>query len=142
LYGLRQNGTTGAREPHRWAKYGRGKPFFQKPAHGALRWRTRNALLDDPAADVDQTAIVDTGRAGGFTVSASQTSIEVLLRLAGWGVPFQHLLDQVNASARAIELVAQQLVRGAGCQAKTAVHAFAKNLLGLCAFTSAPKFRA
>jgi len=36
---------------------------------------------------------------------------------------FDHLLDEVNAAARAIELVAQQLIRRAGGGAEAAVHA-------------------
>jgi hypothetical protein len=45
--------------------------------------------------------------------------------------PFQHLLDQVDAAARAIELVAQQLVGRAGRGAEAAMHAAAQYLLGL-----------
>ncbi len=54
----------------------------------------------------------------------------MLLGALGRGDPFEHLFDQVDASAWAIELVAQQLVGGAGGGAKTAMHAFAQNVLG------------
>ena len=46
------------------------------------------------------------------------------------GHAFEHLFHQVNAAARAVQLVAQQLVGGAGGGAKTAVHAFAQNGFG------------
>ena len=55
------------------------------------------------------------------------------LGVAGRCFAFQHLLDQVNASARAIELIAKQLVSGAGGGAKTAVHAFAQYGFGFLA---------
>jgi hypothetical protein len=43
------------------------------------------------------------------------------------------LLDEVDAAAWAVELVAQQLVGWASGCAKTAVHAFAQNGFGLLA---------
>jgi hypothetical protein len=46
---------------------------------------------------------------------------------------FQHLLDQVDAPARPIELVTQELIGGASGRAKTAVHAFAQNRFGFLA---------
>ena len=53
------------------------------------------------------------------------------LRFSGSGRAFQHLLDQIDASARAVELVTQQLIGWAGRCAKPAVHAFAQDAFGL-----------
>jgi hypothetical protein len=61
----------------------------------------------------------------------------VQLRLARRLGAFQHLLDQVDAPARAIELVAQQLVGRAGGGAEAAVHAGAQDRFGLVAFARA-----
>src|ERR1700722_17789666 len=41
----------------------------------------------------------------------------------------QHVLDQVNAPARAVEFVAKQLKRRTGCGAQAAMHAGAQNLV-------------
>jgi hypothetical protein len=49
------------------------------------------------------------------------------LRLVRDGLPFQHLLDQVNASARTVELVSEELVRRTRGRAKAAVHAVAQD---------------
>ena len=53
--------------------------------------------------------------------------------LARRRLAFEHLLDQVDAAARAVELVAQQLVGRAGGGAEAAVHALAQDRLGLAA---------
>ena len=45
----------------------------------------------------------------------------------------EHLLDQVDAPARAVELVAQQLIGRAGRRAETAVHAGAQDRVGFAA---------
>jgi hypothetical protein len=56
------------------------------------------------------------------------------LRFSGNRLTLEHLLHQVNAAARAIQLVAQQLVRRAGRQAETTVDASAHYLFRLLAF--------
>ncbi|MNW00913.1 hypothetical protein D3C71_1964680 [compost metagenome] len=50
------------------------------------------------------------------------------------GLAFKHLLHQIDAAARAIQLIAEQLVSGAGGGAETAVHALADDGLGFFAF--------
>ena len=75
-------------------------------------------------------AVFHAAGAGGFAVAAGQAAVQVLLGLAGGLGAFEHLLDQVDAAPWAIELVAQQLVGGAGGGAKTAVHAVAHNGFG------------
>jgi hypothetical protein len=57
-----------------------------------------------------------------------------------WARAFEHLLDQVDAAARAVELVAQQLVGGAGGGAEAAVHALAQDGLGRLAVGRAFEF--
>ena len=70
-----------------------------------------------------------------FTISTCQASVQVLLRFfAGIGT-FQQRLYQVDASARAIQLIPQYLVGRAGGIAEPAVHAAAKYAFGLvCAW--------
>jgi hypothetical protein len=64
----------------------------------------------------------------------------MLLRLARRRLTFEHLLDKVNASARTVELVAQQLVGRAGGGTKAAVHALAQNSFGSQAVGRALEF--
>ena len=52
------------------------------------------------------------------------------LRVARRGFAFQHLLYQINASARTVKFIAEQLVGRASGGAKTAVNAFAQNGFG------------
>ena len=56
------------------------------------------------------------------------------LRFFGERLALEHLLDQVDAPARAVELVTEQLVGGAGGGTETAMHTFAQDGLGLAAF--------
>ena len=51
--------------------------------------------------------------------------------LRGDRVAFEHLLDQVDAAARAVELVAEQLIGRAGRGAEAAMHALAQDRVGL-----------
>ncbi len=63
------------------------------------------------------------------------------MRLSRRLLAFQHLLHQVDAAARAIEFVAQQLVGGAGGGAEAAVHTFAQDGFGGLAIGRALVFR-
>jgi len=54
----------------------------------------------------------------------------VLLGFAGRFCPFEHLFDEVDAAAWAVELVTQHLVGGAGGGAKAAMHTLAQ--YGFC----------
>ena len=47
------------------------------------------------------------------------------------GATLEDLLDKVDASTRAVELIAQQLVGGAGRGAETAMHAGAQDRVRL-----------
>ena len=102
--------------------------------------RARHLLVDDLAADVDQVAVLHAARAGALAVAAGEAAVQVQLRAARRRLAFEHLLDQVDAPARAVELVAQQLVGRAGGGAEAAVHALAQDGLGLCAVGRALEF--
>ena len=75
-----------------------------------------------------------------LAVAAGQAAIQVQLRGARGLLALEHLLHQVDAAARAVELVAQQLVGGAGGRAEAAVHALAQDGLGLDAIGRAGEF--
>src|SRR5579871_1651158 len=70
--------------------------------------------------------------AGGHAGEAGETSVDVFDDFRGWRpVFFQHLLDQVDAAARAIEFVAEQDIGRTGRGAEPAMHAFAQDGVGL-----------
>ena len=81
----------------------------------------------EDAPDVDELSVIDTGRAGGFTVSAGQASVQVRLSQPAGLFALKHLLDQVDAAARSVQFIAKKLVGWAGCRTETAVHALAKD---------------
>ena len=69
-----------------------------------------------------------------FHGPAGKATIEMQLRLFGDGRTFQHLLHEVYPTARAIQLVAQQLVSRANGKTKPTMDAGAEDLLRLLSF--------
>ena len=125
---------------HGRAEQRRGQAGLEQPAHGFLAGRALHAFLHDLAADIHQVAVGHAAGTGGLAVAAGQAAVQVQLRLARDRRTFQHLLHQVDAAARAVEFVAQQLVGGASGEAEAAVHAFAQDGLGLLAVVRALEF--
>ena len=110
------------------------------PSLSTLRTRralaaTRHLLIDQLAADVEQPAVLHARRTGGFARSAGETPIEMQLGLRGGLDSFEHLLDEIDAAARSVELVAEQLIRRTRRRAETAMHALAED--GLASLPSA-----
>ena len=76
--------------------------------------------------------VVHARRARGHAGEARQAAVDVLDHLGGRRpVVLQHVLDQVDAPARGIELVAEQHIGRAGRGAEAAMHAGAQDLVGL-----------
>ena len=99
--------------------------------HHALRPRPPVGVVDTGAGIVDQVHVVDARRAGGHAGEARQAAVDVERHLlVGRLVVLQHVLDQVDAAARAVELVAEQDVGRAGRGAEAAMDAAAEDLLG------------
>ena len=82
---------------------------------------TRRSSICPP--DVEQRVIRHARRTGGLAIAAGQAPVEMQLRLVGHRFAFEHLLDQIDASARPVEFVAEQLIGRAGRIAETAMHA-------------------
>src|SRR5215217_8820622 len=81
-------------------------------------------------AVIDQVHVIDARRAGRHAAEARQATIDVLdLRRRGRAIALQHRLDEVDAPARAVALVAQQHVGRAGRGAEAAMHALAQDVL-------------
>ena len=80
---------------------------------------------------IDQMHVIDAGRAGRHASEAGETAVDMLHHLGrGRAVVLEHLLYEVDAAARPIELVAEQHIGRTGRVAKAAMHASAQNLVG------------
>ena len=89
-------------------------------------------LLDIGARVVDQVHVVHARWAGRHAGQAGQAAIDMAHHLLGRRLAaFQHLLDQVDAPARGIELVAQQQEGRAGRRAHAAMDAGAQDAVAL-----------
>ena len=123
------------------------RPRQQRPCAAPSAARPRRGVrptlsLDDRAADVDQPTVLDAGRTRGLAVAAREAAVEMQLRLRRERVAFEHLLDQIDAAARPVELVAEQLVGRARRVAEAAMHARAQDRVGLAALAACREFRA
>ena len=104
-----------------------------------LRQRSIDPCCQLHPADLQQPVIVYARGAGGFAGAAEQAAIQVTLGdVAGW-LTFQHLLNQIDAAARSIQFISEQLVSGAGGGAEAAMYAVAQDLIGFFAFRSGQK---
>lgn len=56
----------------------------------------------------------------------------------GGPVIFQHIFNEIDAPARAVQFISQQQVRRTGRRTEPAVHAFAQNIVG---FTQGAGFK-
>ena len=96
-----------------------------------LRQRAAVIALDPDPRLVDQMHVVHARRTGGHAGEAGEAAVDMLdHRLGRLLVLLQHLLDQVDAAARAIELVAEQHIGRTGGGAEAAMHAGAQDLVG------------
>ena len=103
----------------------------QHGAEQAVEQGPRIGVLDMGARVVDEVHVVHARRAGGHAGQARQAAVDMLDHLGGRRpVVLQHVLDQVDAPARRIELVAEQHVGRAGRGAEAAMHAGAQDAVG------------
>src|SRR5690606_36487881 len=79
--------------------------------------------LDQLAPDFEQAAVAHARGAGGLAVAAGEAAIQVPARGGARRAALEHLLHEVDAPARPVELVAEQLVGRTGGVAEPAVHA-------------------
>src|SRR5204862_2401998 len=92
-----------------------------------FREAATDLFLDDRPADVGEAPVLHARGTGGLAGTAGQAAIEMELRLRGRRRALEHLLDEVDAPARPVELVAEQLVGRAGRGAEAAVPALAQD---------------
>ncbi len=105
----------------------RQQAFADEPAHGPCRERARRTLVDDVPADVDEAPVSHARRTRGLAAAAGEAAIEMHPRRRGDLLALERLLDEVDAPARTVEIVAEQLVGRAGRRAEAAVDARAED---------------
>ena len=119
-------------DAQQWGKaLGVGQDGAQHAPHYLFHPRTFHQFFRSSAAYVGQLSILHTGRARRFASAASQAAIQMQLCGAAGAVGLQHIFDQINSSARAVQFIAQQLICGAGGVAKAAVHTTAQDAICL-----------
>eukprot|EP01133_Synstelium_polycarpum_P028486 gene28487-biopygen24091 len=80
---------------------------------------------------IDQMHVVDARRAGRHAGKAGRAAIDMPDNLLiGRTAIFQHVLDEIDAAARAVEFVAQRDIGRACGGAEPAMNAFAQDLFG------------
>ena len=86
--------------------------------------------LDPAPAVIDKMHVMDAGRASGHARQTGEAAVDVLDRVGGDRCcAGEHVLQQPDAAARAVELVAEQEVGRAGRGAKPAMGAGAQHLV-------------
>src|SRR2546426_941989 len=101
-------------------------------------WLMRGASTcwAQPCSNATRPRLSPTGgktlpRAGRHAGEAGQAAVDMLYHLGGRrAVLLQHLLDEIDPAARAIEFVAQQHIGRTGRGAEAAMHAGAQDLVG------------
>ena len=84
----------------------------------------------DPGV-IDEMHVIDTRRTGCHASETGQAAVDMGDHFfVGWPVVLQHVLDQVDAAPRAVELVAERHIGRTGRGAEAAMDAFAQDLLG------------
>ena len=106
-----------------------GQQIDETLAQRAFWQRPRHALVHEFASQVDQPPVLDAGRAGSLAGAAGEAPIEVVAGGFAGRPALDELLDQVDASARTVELVARHAIGGAGRQAEPAMDAVAEQRL-------------
>ncbi|MEY9198290.1 hypothetical protein ABIA16_003406 [Sinorhizobium fredii] len=78
---------------------------------------------------IDEMHVVDARRTGGHAGKAGETTVDMG---DGFGIGrspvFQHVLDEIDPSARTVEFVAEQHIGRTGGGAEAAMDAFAQDL--------------
>src|SRR5437763_14104740 len=81
----------------------------------------------DRTADVEKPSVLYARGAGALARPAGETAVEMQLRARGDRRALKQLLHEIDAPARTVELIAEQLVSGTGGKTEAAVHARAQD---------------
>ena len=101
----------------------------------AIGERPFEAGCDPPPGEIDQVHVIDARGACGHAGKTREAAIDMgRQRPPGRPRAFEHVLDQIDAPARAVELVAGQDIGGTGRHAEPAMDAGAQDGVGLADF--------
>src|SRR5204863_3045771 len=103
----------------------------QQVALEARRSAPAHTLLDDRTADVEKPSVLYARGAGALARPAGETAVEMQLRARGDRRALEQLLHEIDAPARTVELIAEQLVSGTGGKTEAAVYARAQDRMRL-----------
>src|SRR5438270_10054418 len=82
---------------------------------------------------IDEMHVIHARRAGRHAGEAGEAAVDMLDRLPiGRLALLEHVLDEIDAAARAVELIAEEHISRAGGGAESAMHAFAQDHIGGC----------
>src|SRR6516164_10367027 len=98
----------------------------------------RHTLLDERAADIEQSPVAHPGGTGTLAGATGETAIQVQLRAGRHRLALEQLLHEIDATPRTVELVPEQLIGRTGRQAEPTVHAAAQDGVGFTAGGRAP----
>ena len=79
---------------------------------------------------IDKMHVIDAGGTRRHAGQAGKAAVDVLDRVGADTARGKHVFDQVNATARTVELVTQENISWAGCCAEPAVGARTQHLFG------------
>ena len=129
---LRQQRPRGGRRPQQRPGAARVRhDLAQQVALRGGQRRARDARLGERAAQIQQPPVAHPRGTGALAGAAAETAIQVQLRGRRDRLALEQLLQQVDAPARTVEFVAEQLIGRTGRQAEAAVHAAAQDRIGL-----------
>ena len=114
-------------------KPGAQQKSHQQPSLQPFRTRPLNQCLNFGSRQLNQTPIVHPRRTSRLAGSTGKASIQVESRGLGSLSSLKQLLNEIDASARPVQLVSEQLIGRAGRRTKTAMNAFAEYLARLLA---------
>ena len=130
--GLWQQRPRGGRRPQQRPGAGRVRhDLAQQVALRGRKRRARDPRRGERAAQIQQPPVAHTRRTGTLAGAAAETAIQVQLGGRRDRLALEQLLQQVDAPARTVEFVAEQLIGRAGRQAEAAVHTAAQDRIGL-----------
>ena len=99
-----------------------GQNLCQHPAEKPIGHRAAIVFFNNAAGMIDEMQIMHTGRACGHASKTAQAAINMMDGFWIWlALLLKQLLDQLDASARAVEFIARQLITWAAIHAITAL---------------------
>ena len=87
-------------------------------------------LLDPTSRVVDEMHVIDAGGTGSHAGQTGEAAVDMLDHVSADTPCGKHIFDQVNTTARTIELVTQQDISRAGCYAEPTMSAGTQYLFG------------